>query len=310
MAQTHGSQITQLTQMPHQTHAILGAGGVGGFVGAVLGHGGARVIVLLRPPTYREHPATLTLESPLGTLVSPVLPALSLSEPVDVLWVTTKATQLVAALDSVPDPALARVVVPLLNGVDHVALLRSRFGADRVVPGTIAGELERTAPARMVHRSPWLRFGFAESGRAALAGAVDRFTQFGCSCVFEEDELTLLWRKLVMLAPMALNTTATGRTAGEIWANPEWAVRFEAVAREAGAVARALGARVDIEETVRLLRGMPASLRSSMQKDVAAGRAPELDAIAGPILRGGAALGIPVPVTAALAAAIAAGRRI
>jgi 2-dehydropantoate 2-reductase len=37
-----------------------------------------------------------------------------------------------------------------------------------------------------------------------------------------------------------------------------------------------------------------------MQKDVAAGRTPELDAIGGPILRGGERHGIPVPVTASL----------
>ena len=44
-----------------------------------------------------------------------------------------------------------------------------------------------------------------------------------------------------------------------------------------------------------------ATMQSSMQKDVAAGREPELDAIAGPILRGGTRYGIPVPVTAELA---------
>jgi 2-dehydropantoate 2-reductase len=44
-----------------------------------------------------------------------------------------------------------------------------------------------------------------------------------------------------------------------------------------------------------------------MQKDVAAGRPPELDAIGGPILRGGARHGIAVPVTAELVTEIAAG---
>ena len=288
-----------------QTHAILGAGGVGGFVGAILAHGGARVVVLLRPESHAGYPDALELQSPFGNITAPVMPALKLEEAVDVLWVTPKATQLTAALSAVPDPALPRMVVPLLNGVDHVALLRSRFPADQVVPATIAGELERTAPGRIVHRSPFARLAFAAAGQPGLAWAADALTRFGCVCGFEADELTLLWRKLVMLAPMALNSTAAGMTVGELWASPEWGERFEAVAREACAVAGAIGAEVDPEETVRLLRGMPASLRSSMQKDVAAGRAPELDAIAGPILRGGRTHRIPVPVTAGLAAMIA-----
>jgi len=188
--------------------------------------------------------------------------------------------------------------------VDHVARLRAAFGNDRVVPGTIAGELERTAPGKIVVRSPFVRFAFAAAGETLLAGVAEILTRFGCTCRFDTDELTMLWRKLVMLAPMALNTTAAGRSVGDLWADPEWARRFEAAAREASAVAGALGAKVEVEETVRMLRGFPGSIRSSMQKDVEAGRPPELDAIAGPILRGGARYGIPVPVTAGLVAMI------
>jgi len=50
------------------------------------------------------------------------------------------------------------------------------------------------------------------------------------------------------------------------------------------------------------------SMQSSMQKDVAAGREPELDAIAGPILRGGARHGIEVPATRSLVARVTARR--
>lgn len=266
------------------------------------------MLLLFRAESLPHHPGTLTLDSPFGHLEAPVVTATTLNEDVEILWVTTKATQLEAALSAVPDPSLVRTVVPLLNGVDHVAWLRSMFGVQRVVPGTIAGELERIFPGQIVHRSPFARFGFAAAGEPRLANVVGALTRFGCTCRFEVDELTLLWGKLVMLAPMALNTTAAAKSVGELWADPEWSRRFEAAAREACAVALALGARVDADETVRTLRGFPGALRSSMQKDVAAGRPPELDAIAGPILRGGEARGIPVPVTAELAAMIVAQR--
>ena len=290
--------------------AILGAGGVGGLVGAVQAAEGEQVLLLLRPESLAAHPLSLTLESPLGGLHAPVATATRLERPVELLWVTTKATQLEAALAAVPNPELAGCVVPLLNGVDHVARLRAVFGAERVVPGTVACEVERAGPGRIVHRSPFARFGFAAAGEARLARAVERLTRFGCACRFEADETTLLWRKLVMLAPMALLTTASGRAVGDLWSDPAWSGRFEAVAREACAVARALGAQVEAEETVTMLRSFPATLRSSMAKDVAAGRPPELDAIAGPILRGGAALGIAVPATTELAVLVAgvAGR--
>jgi 2-dehydropantoate 2-reductase len=286
-------------------HAVLGVGGVGGFVGAVLAHGGERVTLLLRPETLAAHPDSLTLESGLGGFTAACARAARLEEEVDVLWVTPKATQLEAALALVPEPGLARRVVPLLNGVDHVTRLRERFGAAAVVPGTIAAELERAAPGRIVHRSAFARFGFSAAGRAELAGVGEILTRFDCAVTFEADELTLLWRKLVMLAPMALATTAAARPLGEVRGDREWGPRLEAAAREASAVGAASGARVNGDEVLGMLRGMPATLRSSMQKDVAAGRPPELDAIGGPILRGGRAHGIAVPATEYLVAEIA-----
>ena len=245
----------------------------------------------------------------MGPAESPCRLASELAEPVDVLWVTPKATQLEAAFALVANPKLCRLVVPLLNGVDHVPRLRARFGAERVVPGTIAAELERAGPGRIVHRSPFARFAFAAAGQEQLSRAAGILTRFGCTCVFEPDEVTLLWRKLVMLAPMALNTTAAARSVGEIRADPVLNARFETTAREACAVAVAEGARMETETVVKILRELPGSLRSSMQKDVAAGRPPELDAIGGPILRGGQAHRIPVPITAGLVAEIARGTR-
>ena len=288
-------------------HAILGAGGVGGFVGAVLAAAGEQVTLLVRREGSVSHPNSLTLESPLGTLHAPVALAIELEQPVELLWVTTKATQLESALASVPVPDLASQVVPLLNGIDHVGRLRSQFGNERVIPATIAAELERSAPGHIVHRSSFVRFGFAAAGQAALAKPVEQLVAFGCTATFEPDERTLLWRKLVLLAPMALNTTASGRNVGGVRGDPEWARRFEQAVREACAVAVAEGAKLDVEKTLEVLKTFPDSLRSSMQKDVEAGRPPELDAIGGPILRGAARHGIEVPVTRELMETIGYG---
>jgi 2-dehydropantoate 2-reductase len=223
-----------------------------------------------------------------------------LPEVVDVLWVTPKATHLLDALQAVPDPGLAKAVVPLLNGVDHVAVLRERFGPEAVLPATIAAELERRTRGQVVHRSPFVRFGFSARGETVLRRSAGILTGFGATCWFEPDETSLLWRKLAMLAPMALTTTAYARTLGEIREDPALEAELEAAIREAGAVARAEGAQVDVEQTLGFLRAAPGGLRSSMQKDVEAGRAPELDAIGGPVVRGAGRHGLEAPVTAAL----------
>jgi 2-dehydropantoate 2-reductase len=293
-----------VTGGPATRHAILGVGGVGGFVGAILGAAGHSVLLLLRPSSLAIHPPSLSLESPLGNLRAPAEPVPSLTAPVDILWVAPKAPQLDAALELVPDPSRAGAVVPLLNGVDHVARLREVFGADAVLLATIAAELERVAPGRIVHRSPFARFGFVARGEPVLRVAADTLARFGCTCSFEEDETTLLWRKLSLLAPLALVTTAARKTVGEVRDDPAWGPRLEAAVREAGAVAAAEGARINPETNLGFLRSAPAGLRSSMQKDVAGGRPPELEAIGGPILRAARRHGLSVPVTEALVMAI------
>ncbi|MGH9703237.1 MAG: ketopantoate reductase family protein [Candidatus Acidiferrales bacterium] len=271
------------------THAILGAGGVGGLVGAILAHAGERVTVLLRPETFSRHPEHIRLERPSGDNTAPVRRSVKLDEPVDILWVTVKALQLESALRTLP-PGGAGIgtIVPLLNGIDHVAMLRSRYGHERVVPGTIGVEAERLAPGHIVVRSSFIRLTLAAQGEANLGGIAEIFRQAGVACEFHPNEQTMLWSKLSYLAPFALTGTASDKSIGEILSNAEWRARLESVIRETCNVAAAEGANLDAAKPMAILGTFPAAARSSMQKDVTAGRVPELDAIGGPIVRGGA----------------------
>ena len=288
-------------------HAILGAGGVGGFLAAVLGQAGHDIVVVLRPESLAGHPDTVQLESLLGRAAASVTKTASLDSPVDILWVTVKATQLSRALERV-QAAAPGAVVPLLNGIDHLEVLRSRFGR-RVISATIAGEFERIAPGRIAHRSKLARLGYLASGAPVLAPATLALTAFGCRCDPVASEATLMWSKLVLLGPFALTTTAAASAIGAVRDTPSWRVKLEAIAREAVKVAKAEGATLDEDTTVRMLHGFESSMRSSMQKDVAGGRPPELDAIAGPILRGGDRHGIGVSATRELAGLVSAAAR-
>jgi 2-dehydropantoate 2-reductase len=284
-------------------HAILGVGGVGGLIGACLAHAGNSVTLVVRPETLDRYPRQVHLESPFGNFTVDVAAA-SEVPPADVLWITVKATQLDSALAAIKNPDSIGAIVPLLNGIDHVALLRSKYGADRVIPAAIAVETERVSAGYIVHRSPFARLNVLSAGRDRLGSTVEQLQKIGFECRYIDDEPTLMWGKLVFLAPFALTTTAADKTVGEILADPQWRAQGEACIREACAVAVAEGARVNPDKVLPGVGAMPANMRSSMQKDVEQGKAPELDAIAGPILRGGKRHGIDVPVTRKLVAAV------
>ncbi len=284
-------------------HAILGAGGVGGTIGACLAHAGDQVTMVVRREALDSYPKQLHLESPFGKFAVDVAVAAEVPAA-DVLWLTIKATQLETALLSFKNPQSVRAIVPLLNGIDHVAILRARYGVEKIIPATIAGEMERVSPGNIVHRSPFARLNVASSGRDLLGGTIDELQQIGFTCKFIDDEPTLMWGKLVFLAPFALSTTAADKTVGEVFSDPEWRALGEACVREACAVAIAEGAKLDAESVLSAALAMPGNMRSSMQKDVDRHNPPELDAIAGPILRGAQRHGIDVPATKKLVAGV------
>jgi 2-dehydropantoate 2-reductase len=157
--------------------------------------------------------------------------------------------------------------------------------------------MERVSPGHIVHRSPFLRLNVTSAGRALLGNTLDQLQKMGFACSFIDDDATLLWGKLVFLAPFALSTTAADKTVGEILSDPQLRSLAEACVREACAVALAEGAKVDAESILAWVKTAPGDMRSSMQKDVDRGNPPELDAIAGPILRGARRHGIEVPAT-------------
>ena len=283
-------------------HAILGAGAIGGLVGTTLASLGEDVTVAVRPERLPSFPGNLLLERPSGSLTAPAKAVAVVTEPVDVLWIATKTYQLQTALEIVR--AVPGCVVPLLNGVDHIAVLRGRFGPERVVPATIAVEAERTAPGRFIQRSPFIRLNVAGRGEPLLGAIVARLGDLGFTCEFIQNEQTLLWSKLCFLAPLALVTSASGLNVGEIFADAWWKQKLSSAIAEACAVANASGAEVDPLQLQAVFDGVPPGMRSSMQKDLAAGRQPELDAIGGPIVRGGERHGLDVSTTVELMAAI------
>jgi 2-dehydropantoate 2-reductase len=284
-------------------HAILGAGGVGGLICACLARSGESVIMVVRPESLAQYPEQLHLESAFGDFSVPVSRA-SMVPAADVLWITVKATQLGAALASFTKPDAVRAIVPLLNGIDHLAVLRTKYGDEKVIAATIAGETERIAPGHIVHRTAFARLNVSSTGRSLLGTTVDAFQKMGFECRFIDDEPTLMWSKLVFLAAFALTTTASGKTTGEVLSDPGWRQLGLSCIREASAVAVAEGAKIDADAVIASVVKMPGNMRSSMQKDVERGNTPELDAIAGPILRGGQRHGIEVPATRNLVAAV------
>lgn len=289
--------------------AILGPGGVGGLLAGALQRGGTDVVIVAREST-----AAVIAERGLhvnsvilGDFVTHPRVVSLLEETVDALIVATKASGLAPSLQRIAaEPA---VVLPQLNGLDHLAVLRERF-PDRVLAGSIRVEADRPEPGVIVHTSPFLLVDMA-TANPALKPAMQRLaaalTDAQVPVRIQESEAQVMWSKLVRLNALACTTSAHDKLLGEIRSTPELRAELVGAIEEACAVGRAEGAEdVDAAIAVGELDLAHETLGSSMQRDIAAGREPELDAIPGSVLRAGARHGLACPTIERLVAMIAA----
>jgi 2-dehydropantoate 2-reductase len=280
--------------------AVVGPGGVGGLIGAVLARAGNTVDYVARPDTAAALNADgVTVRSAeFGEFHVPATAAPRLAGPVDLCLITVKATSLVAALASVPAQTLRHgLVLPLLNGVEHMAILRKRYPAAQVVAGAIRVESARVAAGRVEHTSPfsWIEVASDTAPRDRVEALAGQLRRAGLDVTVRDDETKLLWDKLAFLAPLALLTTHAGAPAGVV--RERRRDELEAVIGEVAAVANAAGAPVDPAKILTMFDRVPAGMKSSMQRDVEANRPTELDAIGGAVLRAARLHGVPAPHT-------------
>jgi 2-dehydropantoate 2-reductase len=227
-----------------------------------------------------------------------------LVQPVSLLLVTVKAPQLEDALERVePDAVANGVVLPLLNGLEHMEPLRERFGG-RVAAGSLS-RFEAYRPGRMqiVQKSHTALVTMASETLSAreLERAADILQKAGIDVEIESDEKRVLWRKAVRLAVLAPITALTRRTVGELRTDLEWRPRMEKAIAEACAIAAADGVSLMPSAQWTRIIEMEHSLTTSAARDVAAGRDSEIDAITGAVVRAGERLGVACPELSRLA---------
>jgi 2-dehydropantoate 2-reductase len=217
---------------------ILGAGAVGGYFGARLHQSGADVTFLLREPrATKVKQEGLVVKSPKGDATLPVKVVTRGDDggPYDIVILACKAYDLESAMASIaPAVGPGTTIVPMLNGLAHLAALDKKFGAEKVAGGLarIGGMLGPSG--EVVHTSPFAGVSFGErDGKAAR----DSLKALDVACKKAGIEGGLngninqdLWDKWIMLTSLAaMCCTLRGNTADIMAADEGEALMSETV---------------------------------------------------------------------------------
>ena len=285
--------------------AIVGAGGVGGYLGVRLAQAGHRVAWLARGATLdalREK--GIRLETPsedvrLGPQhASDDAAALG---AVDAVIVAVKLYDLGALAPRLaPLAARGTRLLPLQNGVEAHAILADALPGATVLKGTVSIKCFARAPAEIVAKSDFCKIRIGGGSGPEVDALVAAFN--GCEAVSAAFSPAIeldLWSKFVMLASFSAISCMARATIGEVLGNAAARRLLIDAAREAAAVGRALGVPLpqDIAALVDLhTRDMPREGRPSMLEDLEAGRPLELEFLSGAVVRLGAKSGVPTPI--------------
>lgn len=288
--------------------AVFGAGGTGGYLGALLAHSGNQVCVIARGEHLEAIQATgLRVESPKGDFVAH--PAQATDDPaqvgpVDTIIVGVKAWQVPEAAQALapmvgPDTA----VIAFQNGVDAPTQLASVLGAEHVVIGLLTVRSFRIGPGQFRHAfdsDPNLQLGEIDSRPSKRVEELGRvFQTAGLSVSLPEDVRIGLWEKFCW-ACYSAGIPALSRSPIGIWRQqPELRLLAEAAGLEAAAIAKEHGIIVPedfidrFRQTTDLLSP---GAKPSMQDDIMSGRPSELESWNGAAVRLGSECGVATPV--------------
>jgi len=283
---------------------ILGAGAVGGYFGGRLAQSGADVTFLVRPRRAQKlAQAGLVIKSPLGDAEIPVHTVMqdAVRPEYDLVVLSCKAYDLDASIASIGGAMEPNtLILPLLNGMAHLARLEQAFGRARVLGGTcyIASTLDADGSIRHLSKFQGITCGPRAGNHAHAAAMLQELVQayagvsveFKVSADIEQD----MWEKFVLLASLAAMTCLMRASVGEILA----AVDGEALMREAlstsVAAARAAGhapRAESLQRTEAMLFARGSAFTASMLRDIEAGGRVEADHIVGDMLRHARAAG-------------------
>jgi len=280
--------------------AVLGPGAVGATLAVILSNAGHEVTCISHENAIKEIDQGIELESAThGKLRAHPKTATLLNNLPDYLIIACKSYDLKSALRSVQELKPESLVIPLLNGHEHMKILREQFGHEQICAAAISIEARRQSRTRIIQKSPFIRITLGADSTDAKKRVRDFISiieKAKITGIEVQDSNTAIWKKLVRLNALSLTTALSGKTIGEIRTNSLLRELLRNLVAEGVSISRKVGVDNSIENVMNELDAMPETLTTSLANDLKTGHRSELDSIAGGVLRLGKTLGCDCPI--------------
>jgi 2-dehydropantoate 2-reductase len=308
--------------MSASTIVVMGTGGVGGYFGGRLARSGAAVTFVARGAHLEAlRRRGLTVRSTVeGEWTVPVdaVERLDGRPPAGAVLLCVKAFDTDAALELArPVVGPGTAVVSLQNGLEPIDRIDAVLGPGHAVGGAAYVFATIEAPGVIAHRfGGRLVFGELDGRPSARCERLrEALARAGVPAEVSGDIRRVMWEKYLFITAQAGVTAVTRCPTGVVRETPETWRLYRLILDELAALAAAAGVALGPDVVDRILKAAAAlapETSSSLAHDLARGGRLELEALHGHAVRLGERLGVPMPATFAVYAALrphADGRR-
>ena len=284
--------------------AIMGAGGVGGCLGGLLGKAGNDVWLIVRGEHLEAIRANgLKLIRPDTEFVVQVNATDNPAEvgPVDLVLFTVKTYQNRHVITTLkPLMGHETSVITLQNGVESHEQLGAVLGPSNILPGAYWASSHILSPGVIGEDVPaQISFGEIDDTDSLRSPDIRKvFRDAGIKTEISLDPLQVLWEKFIVLSALAGITSAAQTRPKELLKYPDARAMFCNAMEESLAVGLAKGINLPdnlIQDSLKYIESLP-DFQNSMHGDYEAGRATELEALSGAVIRLGKQIGVKTPV--------------
>ncbi|MGL4000284.1 ketopantoate reductase family protein [Pantoea eucalypti] len=273
---------------------MAGAGATGGYFGARLIQAGQDVTFLVRERRYQQlQTHGLVLQTLQGTekFQPQLIQASTLKSHYDLIIVTVKSFALDQVMDDItPAVGPATLIMPILNGMRHIATLQQRFGEDKVIGGLCKINATLGDQGEVIQMTPLhqLLYGALDGNNDARLQRVDAaLRDCRVDTLFSDNIMDELWEKWLLLSTLgAVCCLARGNTQ-QILTSRGGEALLQGVFTEILSVISAEGYQPRPAVTARifeLLNNPATPMTSSMYRDLTQGSDIEADQVIGDLL--------------------------
>ena len=273
---------------------MAGAGATGGYFGARLIQAGQDVTFLVRERRYQQlQTHGLVLQTLQGTekFQPQLIQASTLKSHYDLIIVTVKSFALDQVMDDIaPAVGPATLIMPILNGMRHIATLQQRFGEDKVIGGLCKINATLGDKGEVIQMTPLhqLLYGALDGNNDARLQRVDAaLRDCRVDTLFSDNIMDELWEKWLLLSTLgAVCCLARGNTQ-QILTSRGGEALLQGVFTEILSVITAEGYQPRPAVTARifeLLNNPATPMTSSMYRDLTQGSDIEADQVIGDLL--------------------------